>query len=128
MKRSIKMKMFLLFTILLLGLLPSVAMASRSQQTIGSAASALITTGPGYLKGLVVHTDGTNSVLVEIFDNTSGTGTQILSDWTVTTSATSRTTTLYFGAGDCLFNVGLYVKVTPAGGGAVVFDVYYEHY
>jgi hypothetical protein len=127
MKRSIKMKI-LLVVVLLVGILPAVAMASRSQQTIGSAASALIATGPGYLKGLVVHTDGTNSVSVEIFDNTSAAGTQILSDWTVTTSATNRATTLYFSAGDCLFNLGLYIKVTVGGGGAVVFDTYYELY
>lgn len=105
-------------------LMASISFAGTPQKSIGKTADTLITTGSGYLAGMVIHTDGTNSVTVDVYDNTAGSGNKLVSSWTVTTSASNRTTTLSFGNYECLYFTGIYVDITTSG--TVTFDVYFN--
>ena len=93
-------------------------------KSIGNTADAAITASSGFLDGLIIHTDGTNSVTVAVYDNaTAASGSKLLSTFTVTTSASNRTTTLSFNDFECLFFNGIYVDITTAG--SVTYDVYF---
>ena len=111
-----------ILTVLALILLASPAWAN----SIGNTADAAVTTGPGYLKGLIVHTDATNACTVSVYDNTAASGTKLFSTWTVTTSATDRTQALSFDAHEVPYGTGLYVDITVGGGGTCTYDVYFE--
>jgi anti-sigma-K factor RskA len=86
------------------------------------SASALILDGTGKLHGIVVTTDGTNAQTVDIYDNTSATGTKLIPTWVVTTSSTDRTQSIGFYP-PVNFNTGCYVNVS--GSGTVGYVVYY---
>lgn len=92
--------------------------------TIGNTADALCATGTGYLRGILVHTDGTNAVTLAVYDNTAASGTKLFSTWTVTTSATNRTSAIEFTEQECPFYTGIYVDVTTSG--TVTFDCFYD--
>ena len=94
--------------------------------SIGNTSDAAVTTGPGYLKGLIVHTDGTNACTVSVYDNTEASGTKLFSTWTVTTSATDRTQALSFDDKEVPYGTGIYVDITVGGGGTCTYDVYFE--
>jgi len=85
-----------------------------------------IVSGPGYFYGVIVMTDGTNPVTVEIYDNTSGTGTKIIPDWVATTGEADRSQRLSFYP-PLSFNTGLSVDITIGGGSTsyVVFTGLY---
>ena len=111
-----------IFAVLALILLASPAWAN----SIGNTADAAVTTGPGYLKGLIVHTDATNACTVSVYDNTAASGTKLFSTWTVTTSATDRTQALSFDDKEVPYGTGIYVDITVGGGGTCTYDVYFE--
>ena len=112
--------------ILALGILLVMA-GSAWANSIGNAADAAVTTGPGYLKGVIVHTDGTNACTVKAYDNaTAASGTKLFYDWVVTTSATDRTQALSFDGQEVPYGAGIYIDITVGGGGACVYDVYFE--
>jgi hypothetical protein len=93
--------------------------------SIGNTSDAAVTTGPGYLKGLIVHTDGTNACTVKAYDNaTAASGTKLFSDWVVTTSATDRVQALSFDDQEVPYGNGVYIDITCAG--TCTFDVYFE--
>jgi len=95
--------------------------------SIGNTSDAAVTTGPGYLKGLIVHTDGTNACTVKAYDNaTAASGAKLFSDWTVTTSATDRTQALSFDDKEVPYGTGIYVDITVGDGGTCTYDVYFE--
>ena len=95
--------------------------------SIGNTSDAAVTTGPGYLKGLIVHTDGTNACTVKAYDNaTAASGTKLFSDWVVTTSATDRVQALSFDGQECPYGNGIYIDITVGGGGTCTYDVYFE--
>jgi hypothetical protein len=94
--------------------------------SIGNTSDAAVTTGPGYLKGLIVHTDATNACTVSVYDNTAASGTKLFSTWTVTTSATDRTQALSFDDNEVPYGTGIYVDITVGGGGTCTYDVYFE--
>ena len=99
--------------------------AAIADQSIGNTTDTIITVGRGYLTGIIVHTDGTNSVTIEPYDNaTTNTGNKLFSTLTVTTSATNRTTTLSFDPEECRYFTGMYFEITT--GGTVTFDVYFQ--
>jgi hypothetical protein len=111
-----------IFVILALFLLASPAWAN----SIGNTTDAAVTTGPGYLKGIMVHTDGTNACTVKAYDNTAASGTKLFSDWIVTTSATDRVQALSFDDQECPYGTGIYIDITVGGGGTCTYDVYFE--
>jgi len=94
----------------LFGFIPGEWMGYSATKT----ADALIHTGAGYFYGFVVKTDGTNSVTLQIYDNTEGSGTRIGPDFICTTSSTNRM--CVFGTGDLPipFSTGLYVDITSS--------------
>ncbi len=92
---------------------------------VGNTTDAAITTGNGYLKGIIVHTDGTNSVTFAVYDHaTAASGSKLFSTLTVTTSAANRVTTLSFDGQECPYVNGIYVDITTSG--TVTYDVYFE--
>lgn len=93
------------------------------QQTATKTADAACMSVAGYFYGVMVITDGTNSVAVDIYDNTSGSGTKLIPTWTVTTSAASRAATLSMEP-PIACNTGIYVDITTAG--TVSYIVYYR--
>jgi len=114
------MKKFLIAVLFIL-LSAGIAIA---EQSIGNTTDTLVTTGRGYLSGIIVHADGTNAVTVAVYDNTTNTGSKLFSTLTVTTSATNRTTTLSFDPEECLYFTGMYFDITTSG--TVTFDVYFK--
>jgi hypothetical protein len=107
-------------------LIASVGWAGSAGKSIGNTADALITSGGGYLKSIVVHTDGANAVTVAVYDNTSAAVPKLISDIVVTTSAANRTATLSFLPFECLYFTGMYFDITT--GGTVAYDVFFESF
>ena len=94
-------------------------------KSVGNTADGVITVGAGYLKGMIIHTDGTNSVTFAVYDHaTAASGNKLFSTITVTTSAANRTTALSFDGQECPYFNGIYVDLTTSG--TVTYDVYFE--
>ena len=90
--------------------------------SVEKTADAAIMAKAGYFCGIMVITDGTNSVTIDIYDNaTAASGTEIIPLWTVTTSASNRSAALEFTNG-IFVNSGIYVDITTSG--AVTYVVY----
>lgn len=83
---------------------------SSGQQT----ADAAIVSGTGFLYGIIAVTDGTNAATVVVYDNTAASGTKLVPDWPVTTSATDRIQYLPINP-PVTFQDGVYVDITSAG-------------
>jgi len=95
---------------------------SSTEQT----GSALLLTGTGVFYGILVMTDGTNAVTVDIYDNTSAAGTaKFIPTWVVPTSATDRAKSAWIAPGHSI-TTGIYVNITCSG--TVKYKVYYEAY
>jgi hypothetical protein len=119
MKKAKRLLFLLLALPLMLGIGPY---RQSSEQT----ADAAITTAGGYLSGIMVITDGTNSVTVDIYDNaTAASGTQLIPQWVIPSSTTSRAATLSFGGVGLKFYNGVYVDVTTSG--TVKYMVYWAN-
>jgi len=93
-------------------------------KVLGKTESALVVTGGGFLRGLVVHTDGTNAVTLDVYDNTSAAVPKLISTMTIPTSATNRTTTISFDERVCGFSNGIYLAITCTG--TVTVDTYFD--
>ncbi len=94
--------------------------------SIGNTTDAAITTGTGYLKGVIVHTDGTNGLTMSVYDNSStGSGTKLFSTWTILTSSTNRTSYISFEGQECPYTNGIFVDITISAG-TVTYDVFFE--
>ena len=104
-------------------LLTGTAWGGASLKSVGNTADGLITTGQGWLKGIILHTDGANSVTISVYDNTAAAGSKLFSTLTVTTSAANRATTISFDDYECPFFTGMYIDITT--GGTVTYDVYW---
>ena len=88
-------------------------------------ASAVILAAPGAFVGISVATDGTNAVTLDIYDKaTAATGTKLIATTVIPTSATNRSWALEFLHPKWCDN-GIYVVVTPAGGGTCAYVVGY---
>jgi hypothetical protein len=83
---------------------------------------AVVRIGRAEVYGMVVMTDGTNAVTVDMFDNTVTGGTKIMPTWTVTTSATDRAQSIALP--HVPVSTGIYVDITCAG--TVKYMVYYR--
>lgn len=106
-------------------LLAMVAVAGAADlRKVGVTADGVVTSGPGYLKGVIVHTDGSAAVTVDLYDNaTAASGSKLFSSWIVTSGASDRTHTLSFDGQECLFVNGMYVDITTTG--SATLDFYY---
>jgi hypothetical protein len=113
-------KIFIVLAILLM----ATAVFAADLKSVGNTADAAITTGSGYLKGIIISTDSANSVTFAVYDNTAASGSKLFSTLTVTTSTANRVTTLSFDGHECPYSTGIYVDITTAG--SVSYDVYFE--
>jgi hypothetical protein len=94
-------------------------------KSVGKTADAAVTTGSGYLKGIIAHTDGTNSVTFAVYDHaTAASGSKLFSTLTVTTSSANRATVISFDDHECPYVNGIYVDITTSG--TITYDVYFE--
>jgi hypothetical protein len=115
------MKKILIGLIALAMLFASTALAQRSEVLTGDK---LVVTGRGVITGLMIITDATNTVTVDVYDNITNAGTKIIPQWPVTTSATNRAVTLTFGDKGEPFQKGLYIDITTSG--TVSYVVYWD--
>lgn len=103
------------------------SLSARSDHVTQSAeitSSAAVYTHGGLFHGVVVITDGTYAVTVDVFDNaSSGAGTELIPTWTVTTSATDRSQAYSVWPPVKFYN-GIYLDLTCTG--TVTAMVYYE--
>lgn len=103
------MAVFLLYCSMCFGFSPD-----HMEPSANKTADALIVTGEGFLYGIMVTTDATNSVTIKSYDNTSASGTKLHPDWVVTTGANERAKTLSFDP-PVPYSTGLYIDITTAG-------------
>lgn len=88
-------------------------MIDYQQVVIGSA---LIHTGPGYLKGVVISIDGNTPGDVIFYNNTTGSGTSILT-LHLTPQNVAQPFTLFFADQFApRFTTGLFVSLSIGGG------------
>ena len=87
-------------------------------------ATANVLTGKGALYGILIATDGTNAVTLDIYDGTSTAGTKLMPQVVITTSATNRGAAIDFGESGVGFATGIHVVATCAG--TVGYTLYYE--
>jgi hypothetical protein len=105
-----------------------VAFAEPTNYLRGSAvktASALIYTGDALFGGFIVAMDGTNAVTIDVYDGTNSSGTKIIPQTVIPTSATNRSYSLSIDPGLHVYT-GIYVVVSVAGGGSCAYTVYYK--
>lgn len=88
-------------------------------------ASALIHTGDALFAGIVVATDGTNAVTLDVYDGTTTGGTKVIPQTVIPSSATNRSWALSIDPG-LLVRSGIYIVVSVAGGGSCAYTVYYK--
>jgi hypothetical protein len=94
------------------------------RQSATQTGDAAVVTGPGVFHGIMVITDGTNAVTMDIYDNASAaSGTKLIPTWTITTSSTNRAQTISFFPPVRFLN-GIYVDITCAG--TVAYMVYFN--
>lgn len=89
-------------------------------------ASGSVFTAPGYLYGMMIITDGTNAVMVDLYDSANqdaahaSVGTHLIPLWIITTSSTNRAQTLSF-APAVPYSSGLYTSNNCAGTYRMIF-------
>lgn len=116
-------RLMLVFLMVLMVALPVSAVQDWSRPSATKTASASIATSPGYFHGLVVMTDGTNAVTVDVYDNTAGSGEKLIPTWIVTSSATNRAQSYSINP-PVRFYTGCYVTISIAGEGTASYMVY----
>lgn len=115
---------YILFLIFMMIAAPALAGPWMKQGDVETA-SALITAKSGLLHGMIVTTDGTYASTVDIYDNASeGSGTKLVPQFLVTSSATDRVQALSFSP-PVRFYKGLYVTITSSGTDS--YMVYWEN-
>lgn len=106
-----------------IALIMVMATGAWGEGKVGQTSDGICAVGSGYLRGILVHTDGTYAVTLNVYDNTAASGTKLFSTWTIPTSATNRTSAIDFAERECPFTTGVYVDVTTSG--TVTYDCYY---
>lgn len=87
-------------------------------------ADAAITAGYGYFGGIIVVTDGTNAVTVNIYDAAAASGRKLIPETVITTSSTDRIQAIGYGPTDVYYYTGIYVDITCSG--TVTYMVVYH--
>ena len=115
----------LITSLMIVLMLVSAAFAIEWTNKSAQTASAAITTTSGYLHGIMLATDGTNSVTISVYDNASAaSGTTLIPTQVVTTSAANRSTAINISPAVIFYN-GIYVEITCSG--TVGYTVYYRN-
>jgi hypothetical protein len=118
------MKRFTMLLIVIVMALYSATMASgvtnRVLYSAVKTADALIATGWTEMHGIIVSTDGTNAVTMDIYNGTSSAGAKIAP--TITFPATPVTQAVSFNP-PVSCSSGIYINITTAG--TLSYTVYY---
>jgi len=93
------------------------------EKSLEYSASAAVVTGSGKFHGIIIITDGTYNVTLEIRDNTSADGPKLIPNMTITTSSKYLKEAISLSP-PVEFHTGIYVKVTCSG--TVGYMIYYE--
>lgn len=99
----------------------TVDIATSSVQT----ESKSITTGAGLFYGIVVRTDGTNDVTLNIYDGKSASGTKLTPANVVIDGASYAQGWSFSTTPAITYTGGIYVDVSVAGGGSCSYQVFY---
>ena len=91
--------------------------------SVTKTGSACILNGKGLFYGILLTTDATNAVTLDIYDSTTASGTKIIPTSTITTNSADRLRSISFALPLHVSN-GIYVNVTCSG--TVAYMVYFE--
>ena len=118
------MKRFMMLTVIIILMLASMSMAltNRVLYSAVKTADALIATGWTEMHGVVITTDGTNAVTMDIYNGTSTAGAKIVP--TITFPATPKTQAIGWNP-PVSCGTGVYIDITVAGGGSCSYTAYY---
>ena len=87
--------------------------------------SASIATGRGFFYGIIVRTDGTNNVTLNVYDSGAASGNRLLPS-NIVINGVNNVSGWAFGTDPALkFTAGIYVDASVAGGGTVEYEVLY---
>lgn len=92
--------------------------------TAPASYSSVAVTGAAAFGGILVKTDGTNNVTLNVYDNTSATGRLLIPADTIVLG-TARLWALSFEP-PVSATTGIYVTISVAGGGAASYQVIYD--
>ena len=102
-------------------LIPFALHADQSEEKTGDA---LIVTGNITLRGIVIVTDGTNNVTLDIYGNTAASGKKLIPQIVVGDSSTEKSYAIVFPEKLVQSTNGIYVDLTTSG--TVKYMVYYD--
>jgi hypothetical protein len=114
--------------ILCLVLMATIAYAESVPYSMVSTvktATALIYTGDIQFNGIIIATDGTNAVTLDVYDGTTTAGTKVIPQLVIPSSATNRSFALSVDPGIHMYT-GIYVVISVAGSGSASYTVYYK--
>lgn len=118
------MKRSILSILLVLLLATSLLALEESQITTTATASGTAVTGAVWFNGIIVKTDGSNNVTLNIYDGTGVTVTRL-----IPTDFVIPGTEYYFGyrpPSPIRCRIGIYVTIAVAGGGTASYQVLYS--
>ena len=119
------MKKILLIVVVTVLLLAGVAIALDVSKGSGSqTASATISSVAGTFSGIMIATDGTNAVTLDVYDNTAASGTKLIPTTPITTSAIDRVQIIRPPV-PVRYQTVLYVNVSVAGAGTCAYVAYF---
>jgi len=130
------MKYFKIWIVLVLALIPAPVAADWMSLSTGAgqvqvtqisdpaASSAAAATGQAAFYGIIIKTDGTNNVTLNIYDNIAASGKKLVPTDIVVLGTARIWALSYSPAIKCL--TGIYVSVSVAGGGTCTYQVLYD--
>ena len=107
--------------VLVVLLMATLAWAQEARYSGSKAASASIATGGGLFYGILVATDSTTGITLNVYDNTAASGSKIIPSVVCVTDASTRVSTI-FPPAPIRYYTGLYVTVSSTD---CAYEVYY---
>jgi len=117
-----KLTLSIILTFLIISSTVATVSANNLIYSTDKTADALIYTGYSNFTGILIITDGSNTVTVDIYDGTSTSGTKIIP--TIVFDPADNTNHVLSFLPPIKMNDGIYIDVTTAG--TVTYKVYYN--